>query len=186
MSRLVQQKGETSKLAYVSGVHCSEGVLRKFTQGSPLANGKIFMDGHVLIMLMMSSMTNMSVQVTDGDSQVLVLGKSQHKKVAVQSDTQVSSAQEHQGVNQGCVESLSSSEGWMASPVRSNIGTKVFKDFDSMLNAHEWNQKIKEEINLEKDVQVSVQALEQLGSQLKTIDEGDGNSEWQWVVTYPS
>ncbi|KAF3552840.1 hypothetical protein F2Q69_00016333 [Brassica cretica] len=81
--------------------------------------------------------------------------------VAVQSDTQVSSAQEHQGVNQGCVESLSSSDGWMASPVWSNIGTKVFKDFDSMLNAHEWNQKVKEEINLQKDVQISVQALEQ-------------------------
>ncbi|KAF2536364.1 hypothetical protein F2Q68_00022211 [Brassica cretica] len=41
---------------------------------------------------------------------------------------------------------------------------KVFKaevDFDSRLNAHEWNQKAKEEINLQKDVQVSVQALEQ-------------------------
>ncbi|KAF3503768.1 hypothetical protein F2Q69_00044299 [Brassica cretica] len=61
-------------------------------------------------------------------------------------------------------------------------------DFDSRLNAHEWNQKAKEEINLQKDVQVSVQALEhvrnfdskKLGSQLKTIDEGDGYSEWQW------
>ena len=57
-----------------------QGVLRKFPQGSPLANGQIFIDGHVLIMLMMSSMTNMYVQVIDGDSQVLVLGKSQHKK----------------------------------------------------------------------------------------------------------
>lgn len=35
----------------------------------------------------------------------------------------------------------------------------VFKDFDSRLNAHEWNQKAKEKINLQKDVQVSVQAL---------------------------
>ena len=36
------------------------------------------------------------------------------------------------------------------------------KDFDSRLNAHEWNRKAKEEINLQKDVQVSVQALEQV------------------------
>ena len=34
------------------------------------------------------------------------------------------------------------------------------KDFDSRLNAHEWNRKAKEEINFQKDVQVSVQALE--------------------------
>ena len=36
------------------------------------------------------------------------------------------------------------------------------KDFDSRLNAHEWNRKAKEEINLQKDVQFSVQALEQV------------------------
>ena len=36
------------------------------------------------------------------------------------------------------------------------------KDFDSRLNAHEWNRKAKEEINLQKDVQVSVHALEQV------------------------
>ncbi|KAF2596965.1 hypothetical protein F2Q68_00012224 [Brassica cretica] len=66
------------------------------------------------------------------------------------------------------------------------------KDFDSRLNAHEWNRKAKEEINLQKDVQVSVQALEhvrdfdsKLGSQLKTIDEGDGYSEWQWDCHIP-
>lgn len=34
------------------------------------------------------------------------------------------------------------------------------KDFASRLNAHEWNRKAKEEINLQKDVHVSVQALE--------------------------
>jgi len=34
------------------------------------------------------------------------------------------------------------------------------KDFDSRLNAHEWNRKAKEEINLQKDVQFSVQAFE--------------------------
>ncbi|KAF3563962.1 hypothetical protein DY000_02012247 [Brassica cretica] len=89
----------------------------------------------------------------------------------------------------GCVESLSSSDGWMAGPVLSNI---IFKEFDSRLSAHEWNRKAKEEINLQKDVQVSVQALEQvrdfdskLGSQLKTIDEGDGYSEWQWDCHIP-
>ncbi|KAF3520792.1 hypothetical protein DY000_02062530 [Brassica cretica] len=66
------------------------------------------------------------------------------------------------------------------------------KDFDSRLNAHEWNRKAKEEINLQKDVQVSVQALEEvcdfdskLGSQLKIIDEGDGCSEWQWDCHIP-
>ena len=31
-----------------------------------------------------------------------------------------------------------------------------------MLNAHEWNQKVKEEINFQKDVQIFVQALEQV------------------------
>ncbi|KAF2535253.1 hypothetical protein F2Q68_00019408 [Brassica cretica] len=89
----------------------------------------------------------------------------------------------------GCVESLSSSDGWMAGPVLSN---SVFKEFDSRLSAHEWNRKAKEEINLQKDVHVSVQALEQvrefnskLGSQLNTIDEGDGYSEWQWDCHIP-
>ena len=38
----------------------------------------------------------------------------------------------------------------------------VFKEFDSRLSAHGWNRKAKEEINLQKDVQVSVQALEQV------------------------
>jgi len=36
------------------------------------------------------------------------------------------------------------------------------KDFDSRLNVHEWNRKAKEKINLQKDVHVSVQALEQV------------------------
>ncbi|WZZ79505.1 hypothetical protein YC2023_100077 [Brassica napus] len=49
---------------------------------------------------------------------------------------------------------------------------------DPRKGAHGWNRNAKEEINLQKDVQVSVQALEQLGSQLKTVDEGDKNSEW--------
>ncbi|KAF2563767.1 hypothetical protein F2Q70_00016010 [Brassica cretica] len=57
--------------------------------------------------------------------------------------------------------------------------------FDSSLNAHEWNRKAKEEINLQKDVKVSVQALEQLGSQLRTLDESDENSEWQWDCHIP-
>ncbi|KAF2547947.1 hypothetical protein F2Q70_00021026 [Brassica cretica] len=55
----------------------------------------------------------------------------------------------------------------------------VSKVCSARLNAREWNRKAKEEINLQKDVQVSVQALEQvrdfdskLGSQLKTLDEG--------------
>ncbi|KAF3538229.1 hypothetical protein F2Q69_00024775 [Brassica cretica] len=76
----------------------------------------------------------------------------------------------------GCVEGLSSSDGWMAGPVLSNSGTK--REFDSRLSAHERNRKAKKEINLQKDVQVSVHALEQvrdfdskMGSQLKTIDE---------------
>ncbi|KAF2555071.1 hypothetical protein F2Q68_00016646 [Brassica cretica] len=86
----------------------------------------------------------------------------------------------------GCVKSLSSSDVWMAGPVLSNSGCcTLFKGFDSRLNAHEWNRKAKEEINLQKDVQVSVQALEQLGSQLKTLDEGDENSEWQWDCHIP-
>ncbi|WZZ59808.1 hypothetical protein YC2023_059915 [Brassica napus] len=77
-----------------------------------------------------------------------------------------------------CVERLFSKVfSWMAGSVRNN---GELKDFDSRLNAHEWNRKAKEEINLQKDVQVSVQALEQvrdfdnkqLGSQLKTLDEG--------------
>ncbi|KAF3510921.1 hypothetical protein F2Q69_00004782 [Brassica cretica] len=60
------------------------------------------------------------------------------------------------------------------------------------LSAHGWNRKAKEKINLQKDVQVSTQALEQvrdfdskLGSQLKTIDEGDGYSDWQWDCHIP-
>ncbi|KAF2576460.1 hypothetical protein F2Q70_00001245 [Brassica cretica] len=58
----------------------SEGVLRKFPRGSPLANGQILIDGHVLIRLMANSMTNRRVQVIDGDVQISVLETSQHKK----------------------------------------------------------------------------------------------------------
>ena len=35
-------------------------------------------------------------------------------------------------------------------------------EFGSRLGAHEWNRKAKEEINLQKDAKVSVQALEQV------------------------
>ncbi|WZZ79110.1 hypothetical protein YC2023_099682 [Brassica napus] len=86
-------------------------------------------------------------------------------------------------VNHGCVESLSSSDSWMAGPVRSNSRTKsgqgwsvvsglkhiwfegcctIFKDFDSRLSADEWNRKATEKIILQKNVHVSVQALEQV------------------------
>ncbi|KAF3537621.1 hypothetical protein F2Q69_00024866 [Brassica cretica] len=74
----------------------------------------------------------------------------------------------------GCVESLSSSDDWMAGPVQSSSGTKRVQGWSA-----------KEEINLQKEVQVYVQALEQLGSQLKTIYEGDGYSEWQWDCHIP-
>ncbi|KAG5397811.1 hypothetical protein IGI04_019959, partial [Brassica rapa subsp. trilocularis] len=150
-----------------------------FPQESPLANGQILIDGQVLIRLMAGSMTNKHVQVVYGDAHVsaareenqgvswirwyeeqvdqIVEQRDLLVIVAVQSDAQV--------VNQDFVESLSSSDGWMAGLVQSNNGCcTVFKDFDSRLNAHEWNQKAKEKINLQKDVQ--------LGSQLKTIDEG--------------
>ncbi|KAF3600953.1 hypothetical protein F2Q69_00037850 [Brassica cretica] len=154
----------------------SHGILRQCPQESPLANGQILIDGKVLIRLLAGSMTNRRVQVFDGDAHVLVFGD-----ILIQ-----------EGVNQGCVESLSSSDDWMAGPVQSNSGTKVFEEFDSRLSAHEWNRKAKEEINLQKDVHVSVQALEQvrdfnskLGSQLKTIDECDGYSEWQWDCHIP-
>ncbi|KAF3610067.1 hypothetical protein DY000_02049007 [Brassica cretica] len=166
------------------------GILRQCPQESPLANCQILIDGQVLIRLMAGSMTNRRVQVVDGDAHVSVYGdiliqEGQRillKCVAVQSDAQVQSVQEHQG----CVKSLSSSDVWMAGPVLSNSGCcTLFKGFDSRLNAHEWNRKAKEEINLQKDVQVSVQALEQLGSQLKTLDEGDENSEWQWDCHIP-
>ena len=52
----------------------SHGVLRKFLQGSPLANGQILIDGQVLIRLIAGSMTNRRVQVVDGDAHVLVFG----------------------------------------------------------------------------------------------------------------
>ncbi|WZY94395.1 hypothetical protein YC2023_066724 [Brassica napus] len=146
-------------------------------QESPLANGQILIDGQVLIRLMAGSMTNKHVQVVYGDAHVSAAREENQGVswirwqrdllviVAVQSDAQV--------VNQDFVESLSSSDGWMAGLVQSNNSCcTVFKDFDSRLNAHEWNQKAKEKINLQKDVQVSVQALKHLGSQLKTIDEG--------------
>ncbi|KAF2618859.1 hypothetical protein F2Q68_00038683 [Brassica cretica] len=160
----------------------SHGILRQFPQESPLANGQILIDGQVLIRLLAGSMTNRRVQVVDGDAHVSVFGD-----ILIQ-----------EGMNKGCVESLSSSDGWMVGSV---LGLEhmwfegcctVFKEFDSRLSAHGWNRKAKEEINLQKDVQVSVQAFEQvrdfdskLGSQLKIIDEGDGYSEWQWDCRIP-
>ncbi|KAF3524689.1 hypothetical protein F2Q69_00051221 [Brassica cretica] len=116
-------------------------ILRQCPQESPLANGQILIDGQVLIRLMVGSMTNRRVQVVDGDAHVLVLGD-----ILIQ-----------EGLSQGCVESLSNSDDWMAAPVQSS---SVFKEFDSRLSAHEWNRKAKEEINLQKDVQFSVQAFE--------------------------
>ncbi|KAF2588882.1 hypothetical protein F2Q70_00038208 [Brassica cretica] len=160
----------------------SHGILRQCPQESPLANGQILIDGQVLIRLLVGSMTNRRVQVIDGDAHVSVFGD-----ILIQ-----------EGVNKGCVESLSSSDGWMAGHV---LGLKhmwfegcctIFKEFDSTLSAHGWNRKAKEEINLQKDVQVSVQAFEHIrdfdskvGSQLKIIDEGDGYSEWQWDCHIP-
>ncbi|KAF3494315.1 hypothetical protein DY000_02052240 [Brassica cretica] len=121
----------------------SHGILRQFPQESPLANGQILIDGQVLIRLLAGSMTNRRVQVVDGDAHVSVFGD-----ILIQ-----------EGMNKGCVESLSSSDGWMVGSV---LGNSVFKEFDSRLSAHGWNRKAKEEINLQKDVQVSIQAFEQI------------------------
>ncbi|KAF2601687.1 hypothetical protein F2Q70_00027093 [Brassica cretica] len=74
------------------------GILRQCPQESPLANGHTLIDGQVLIRLMAGSKTNRRVQVVDGDAHVSVFGD-----ILIQ-----------EGVNKGCVESLSSSDGWMA------------------------------------------------------------------------
>ncbi|KAF3517395.1 hypothetical protein DY000_02060367 [Brassica cretica] len=187
--------GETSKSAYVSGVHCS-GVDTK-EPSMMQDNTCLPISGRVRLVvhkqahrklkswnwkkLHEGSMTNRRAQVVDGDAQVSVLETSQHKKGIEIMNSQLSKGgisgildkishedrEESQGVSWSIC--LSSSDSWMAGHVQSN---NVSKDFDSRLSAHEWNQEAKEKINLKKDVQVSVQALEQLGSQLKTIDEG--------------
>ncbi|KAF3582986.1 hypothetical protein DY000_02033153 [Brassica cretica] len=174
------------------------GILRQCPQESPLANGQTLIDGQVLIKLMAGSKTNRRVQVVDGDAHVSVFGDILMQEGLIRwwsKDICVDSLPNHTvlgGVScltvqrykvmlkcnlvkniKGCVESLSSSDGWMAGHVQSNSGTKGVQG---------WS----------KDVQVSVQALEhvrdfdsKLGSQLKTLDEGDENSEWQWDCHIP-
>ncbi|WZZ44050.1 hypothetical protein YC2023_040309 [Brassica napus] len=148
------------------------GILRQCPQESPLANGQILIRLMGIEIMISRLSKGMISGILDRISQA--------------------TREESQGVswirwvNQGCVESLSSSDDWMAGPVQSSSGCcTILKEFDSRLSAHGWNRKAKEKINMQKDVQVSVQALEQLSSQLKTIDEGDGYSDWQWDCHIP-
>ncbi|KAF2618861.1 hypothetical protein F2Q68_00038685 [Brassica cretica] len=142
-----------------------KGILRQCPQESPLVNGQILIDGQNSLIRWWSK----DICVDSLPNHVVLGGVSclsvRRYKVMLKFNLVKNI--------KGCVESLSSSDGWMAGHVLSNSGCcTLFKDFDSRLNADEWNRKAKEEINLQKDVQVSVHALEQLGSQLKTLDEG--------------
>ncbi|KAF2600885.1 hypothetical protein F2Q68_00011901 [Brassica cretica] len=170
------------------------GILRQCPQESPLANDQVLIDGQVLIRLMAVSMTNRRVQVVDGDIKISQAAR-----------------EESQGVSWIRWYEAQFIQLTVGSKSSSGVGSKGFsetsrfyynmrvspglfrKSVQQGVNAHEWNRKAKEEINLQKDVQVSLQALEQvrdfdskLGSQLKTLDEGDENSEWQWDCHIPS
>ncbi|KAF3528482.1 hypothetical protein DY000_02042156 [Brassica cretica] len=159
-----------------------KGILRRCPQESPLANGQILIYGQVLIRLLAGSMTNRCVQVVDGDAHVSIkisqAAREESQGVSwirwyeaqfiqlVVGSKSVSGgsviAKAYHGLD-GCVESLSSSDDWMAGPVQSSSGCcTIFKEFDSRLSAHRWNRKAKEKINLQRDVQVSTQALEQV------------------------
>ncbi|KAF3515865.1 hypothetical protein DY000_02063479 [Brassica cretica] len=147
----------------------------KCPQESPLANGQILIDGQIRWWSKDTCVDSLPNHVVLGGVSCLSVQRYKEMlKCNLIKNIKVK-------LSQGCVESLSNSDDWMAAPVQSS---SVFKEFDSRLSAHEWNRKAKEEINLQKDVQFSVQAFEhvrdfdsKLGSQLKTIDEGDGFKE---------
>ncbi|KAF3542028.1 hypothetical protein F2Q69_00024679 [Brassica cretica] len=198
------------------------GILRQCPQESPLANGQVLIDGQVLIRLMAGSMTNRRVQVVDGDIKISQATREKSQGVSwirwyEAQFIQLTVGSKSSSGGSVIVEQFDQMRYGALVISRFAVGSKGFseisrfyynmrvspglcrksvqqelKDFDSRLITHEWNQKAKEEINLQKDVQVSVQALEQvrdfdskLGSQLKTLDEGDENSEWQWDCHIP-
>ncbi|KAF3589514.1 hypothetical protein F2Q69_00027925 [Brassica cretica] len=147
----------------------------KCPQESPLANGQILIDGQVLNRLMADSMTNWRVQVVDGDAHVSVFGD-----ILIQEGELVSRAKAYHGFDGGvsCL-SVHQYKVMLKCSLFKNIKVKS-KTVPEIWSMSDF--KAKEEINLQKDVQVSVQALEQvrdfdskLGSQLKTLDEGFKN-----------
>ncbi|KAF2542384.1 hypothetical protein F2Q68_00032278 [Brassica cretica] len=121
------------------------GILRQCPQESPLSNGQILIDGQNSLIRWWSK----DICVDSLPNHVVLGGVS---CLSVQRHKVILKCNLFKNIK-GCVESLSSSDGWMAGPVLSN---SVFKEFDSRLSAHEWNRKAKEEINLQKDVHVSV------------------------------
>ncbi|KAF3485627.1 hypothetical protein F2Q69_00055754 [Brassica cretica] len=178
------------------------GLLRQCPQESPLANDQILMDGQKGIEIMISKLSKGGIsgildkisQAAREESQDNSLIRWWSKDICVDSlpnhvvfgGVSCLSVQRHKVMLKcnlfknikGCVESLSSSDDWMAGHVQSSSGTKRVQGWSAQCTWVE--SKAKEEINLQKDVQVSIQALEQirdfdskvkLGSQLKTIDE---------------
>ncbi|KAF3488139.1 hypothetical protein F2Q69_00053124 [Brassica cretica] len=142
------------------------GILRQFPQESPLANGQILIDGQVLIRLMAGSMTNRR------NSLIIWWSK----------DICVDSLPNHVVLGGLSYLSVQRYKVMLKNSLFKNIKVKS-KTVPEIWSMSDF--KAKEEITLQKDVQVSVQALEQLGSQLRTLDEGDENSEWQWDCHIP-
>ncbi|KAF3523174.1 hypothetical protein F2Q69_00047752 [Brassica cretica] len=149
--------GETSKSAYVSGVHCSgvdtkEPSMMQDNTCLPIS-GRVRLVVHKQAHLKLKSwnwkklhegsMTNRRAQVVDGDAQVSVLETSQHKKGIEIMNSQLSKGgisgildkishadrEESQGVSWSIC-----SDGWMAGHVQSNNGfKKIMKGLQAWL-----------------------------------------------------
>ncbi|KAF2550619.1 hypothetical protein F2Q68_00034995 [Brassica cretica] len=152
------------------------GMLRQFPQESPLANGHILIDGQVLIRLMASSTSNMCV---DSLPNHVVLGGV--SCLSVQWHKVMLKCNLFKNIK-GCVESLSSSDDWMAGHVQSSSGTKRVQGSVHMGGI----ERLKSKSTCRRMFRSPFKHLNRFpGSQLKTIDEGDGYSEWQWDCHIP-
>ncbi|KAF3542027.1 hypothetical protein F2Q69_00024678 [Brassica cretica] len=143
------------------------GILRQCPQESPLANSQVLIDGQ-----------NSLIRWWNKD--ICVDSLPNHVVLGGVSFKDCSRDMEHEIVSKVC--SARCLAGWQ-------VLLEIMEDFDSRLNVHEWNRKAKEEINLQKDVEVFVQALEhvrdfdsKLGSQLKTLDEVEAYAGFKKIM----
>ncbi|KAF3537755.1 hypothetical protein F2Q69_00019250 [Brassica cretica] len=143
-----------------------KGILRQCPQESPLANGQILIYGQVLIRLLAGSMTNRCVQVVDGDAHVSA------------------AREESQGV--------SWIRSYEAQFIQLVVGSKsVSGGGVSCLSVQQYKVMLK--CSLFKNIMVKSKTVPEiwsmsdfkLGLQIKTIDKGDGYSEWQWDFHMP-